>query len=203
MGAVSEIHHKRSHWPGNLHSSGSIRNPLSSTSTREFPFRTATMARHIILALLVATIFSAAIAQDEAEWIDAHNAARSVVGTPLLTWNTTLADYALAYTQTLTGSCDDWGHSGGDYGENIYWGGSTADTPTEAVQLWVSESAAYTYGPFDDSTLSCCGHYTQVVWNTTTSVGCAKVLCASYVNYPVFMICSYSPPGNYVGEYPY
>lgn len=37
----------------------------------------------------------------------------------------------------------------------------------------------------------------QVVWKSTTKVGCGAVMCGSSRIYT----CSYDPPGNYVGQY--
>ena len=39
--------------------------------------------------------------------------------------------------------------------------------------------------------------YMQVVWLTTTSVGCGSELCAG----AVLFSCNYWPPGNYLGEF--
>jgi pathogenesis-related protein 1 len=44
-----------------------------------------------------------------------------------------------------------------------------------------------------------CGHYTQIVWRDTTSVGCAAQSCPQ----GEIWVCDYSPPGNYVGQHPY
>lgn len=43
------------------------------------------------------------------------------------------------------------------------------------------------------------GHFSQIVWASTTSVGCATGYCANlqgatYTNY--FTICNYYPPGK-------
>lgn len=47
------------------------------------------------------------------------------------------------------------------------------------------------------------GHYSQIVWKSTTSVGCATQYCpgglantGSGVS-PYFTVCNYSPPGVY------
>ena len=53
-----------------------------------------------------------------------------------------------------------------------------------------------------------CGHYTQVVWEGSTRVGCAIVECddVSGLNWGVtstMVICQYYEPGNYIGYKPY
>jgi hypothetical protein len=43
------------------------------------------------------------------------------------------------------------------------------------------------------------GHYTQIVWRNTQSVGCALVGNGR----TDFLVCRYSPAGNFYGERPY
>lgn len=121
--------------------------------------------------------------------LDEHNAKRALHGVPNLSWDSTLEAYAQAYADkydcsgTLT-------HSGGPYGENLALG----YTVTGTVDAWYAEGANYNYG----SSCSVLDHFTQVVWKSSTAVGCAQKQCGSY--YGAYVICSYNPPGNYVGE---
>jgi hypothetical protein len=93
-------------------------------------------------------------------------------------------------------------------GENIAAGAPTQSI-SDAVASWVNEGADY-----DHATNSCasgkdCGHYTQVVWKSTTAAGCAQVHCTT--NSPFgsgfpewdYSVCDYNPPGNWVGQSPY
>jgi len=55
-----------------------------------------------------------------------------------------------------------------------------------------------------------CGHYTQVVWAETTSVGCGYAICNGRDLVPSwtgdnagYLVCQYSPPGNFVNRAPY
>ncbi|KAJ8764729.1 hypothetical protein K2173_009114 [Erythroxylum novogranatense] len=137
-------------------------------------------------------------AQDSQEdYLNAHNVARAQVGVASITWNSTVADYALNYAKTRIANCS-LTHSGGPYGENLAKG-SGSFSGTAVVNLWVAEKSCYDY-----NSSSCVGgqclHYTQVVWRNSIQVGCARVQCS---NTWWFVICNYNPPGNYVGQSPY
>ena len=73
------------------------------------------------------------------------------------------------------------------------------------VAMWASEAKSYDYATNGCSGV--CGHYTQVVWRSTTSVGCAIQRCATGSPFGgstwFFAVCNYVPPGNFVGERPY
>ena len=61
--------------------------------------------------------------------------------------------------------------------------------------MWYAESTDYRYpnGGFSMST----GHFTQLVWAGSTSLGCAMARC----NDLDVWVCNYDPPGNVDGEY--
>ena len=122
-----------------------------------------------------------------------HNKKRALQkDTPALTWSDTLATYAQDYADnydcsgTLT-------HSGGPYGENLALG---YDGPG-AVDAWYNEISDYDFSNpgFSSNT----GHFTQVVWKSTTQVGCGIKTCGGA--WGDYVICSYNPAGNYGGEY--
>ncbi|CAK9144995.1 unnamed protein product [Ilex paraguariensis] len=131
------------------------------------------------------------------DYLVAHNAARAQVGVANITWSNTVAAYAQNYANQRISDCN-LVHSDGSYGENLAKG-SGVFTGTAAVNLWVAERPCYNY-----TTNSCVGgeclHYTQVVWRNSVRLGCARVQCN---NGWWFVICSYDPPGNYVGQRPY
>lgn len=143
----------------------------------------------------------------------AHNRWRSAVGTPPLGWSDRAAEFAQGWADSLAREKDCTPeHSPGDqrrqlWGENIFHltrGGAYEGyrrTAPEVVDRWASERAWY-----DGQTHRCsapvgevCGHYTQVVSTYSTHVGCGRARCARQE----IWVCSYSPPGNFVGLPPY
>src|SRR5690242_4351367 len=135
-----------------------------------------------------------------------HNSERAAVGVPALVWNDKLAAQAKAWAEHLA-TTGEFGHSTccgafRDYGENVagYFTGIG-----QGVQLWVDEKNHYNGGPLPPDTPGsgpqAIGHYTQMVWRTTTSVGCGT---ASGSGHPFsILVCQYSPPGNIFGQKPY
>ncbi|PNX73887.1 pathogenesis-related protein pr-1-like [Trifolium pratense] len=129
-----------------------------------------------------------------------QNIARVAVGQQPLVWDDKLMHYAQWYANQRRDDCV-LEHSNGPYGENIFWGSGFGWNPAQAVSAWVDEKQYYNYGQNSCVDGEMCGHYTQIVWGSTTKVGCASVVCSD--NKGTFMTCNYDPPGNYYGERPY
>jgi hypothetical protein len=125
-----------------------------------------------------------------------------------LTWSTSLATTAANWAAGCV-----WAHNPGRgfVGENLYAQTGTAGTPTNAVNLWSAEAQNYNWLTNTCAAGQDCSHYTQIVWASTTSVGCALQVCPAGVGTPppgfpgdwTFIVCNYSPPGNIVGQRPY
>lgn len=159
-----------------------------------------------LVTLSLAFAFAMAVTAQNSpqDFVDLHNAARTAVGVGQVSWDATVAAYAQSYADQNRRNCQ-LVHSGGQYGENLYGGDGygTKWTAADAVSSWVSEKKDYDHGSntcLKAGTLAC-GHYTQVVWQNSTAIGCARVVCDS--NNGVFIICSYNPRGNYPGQSPY
>ncbi|KAF2578084.1 hypothetical protein F2Q68_00002760 [Brassica cretica] len=135
------------------------------------------------------------------EFLNAHNTARESSGVPPLGWDRGLARFADKWAKQRKPDCS-MQHSGGPYGENIFWYRHRKTWwPGRVVMKWFEERFSY-----DTKTNSCasgemCGHYTQIVWRDTTAVGCARVKCDEGRGFLV--VCEYNPRGNYEGESPF
>lgn len=122
-----------------------------------------------------------------------HNAKRELhQNTPDLTWSQSLADYAQNYADNYDCS-GNLVHSGGPHGENLAVGYGT----TGAVDAWYNEIDNYDYSNPGFSSNS--GHFTQLVWKNTQSVGCGVKACGGV--WGDYVICSYDPAGNVAGKY--
>ncbi|MHA4811929.1 CAP domain-containing protein [Flavitalea flava] len=136
--------------------------------------------------------------------LNQHNQYRTALNLPPLAWSPDLASDALNWAQHLA-KTDQGAHDmsiRGKEGENIWWGTTGGFTPTEMVGFWGNEKKDFVYGIFPDCSTSksaVVGHYTQIIWKTTTSVGCALVSNKK----KDFLVCRYSPPGNRIGAKPY
>ena len=101
-----------------------------------------------------------------------------------LVWNDTLAEFA----DDHVGDCK-FAHSNGPYGENLAQGYQDI---TSSIDAWGQERKEY---DFDDGGFAAeTGHFTQLVWKNTTSVGCAAEDCGKNQGWLVF--CEYWPQGN-------
>ena len=133
------------------------------------------------------------------EFLDAHNRWRSQVGVPPLKWSTDLENFAADWAVTKgEEGCNMEHRNPNEFGENLYWCGGAAFSPTDVVDLWGSEINDY-HGEVVGQSNAVVGHYTQVVWKKTTEVGCACFKCSD----SFLVVCNYNPPGNYVGQHPY
>jgi hypothetical protein len=132
-----------------------------------------------------------------------HNRERAAVGALPLSWDPALAAAAAAYGPALS-RLGKLAHS--DYstrrgqGENLFMGTEGAYSLDEMTADWVAEKKLYRRGVFPKVSrtghVGDVGHYTQMVWRTTTRVGCAIHSDARWD----FLICRYSPPGNVLGH---
>ena len=112
-------------------------------------------------------------------------------------WSNTLAAYALQQADKCAMK-----HSGGPYGENIYWISSPSLNFTKATQMgvdaWMSEQPLY-----NASNPLQALHYTALMWQASKHVGCAwsSKTCAN-ANGGFYFFCEFDPMGNVVPLFP-
>lgn len=143
------------------------------------------------------------------QMLAAHNAPRRAVGVADLRWSPALATSAQRWAETLLRE-NRFEHSSrrdrNNAGENLATttsstSGGAYSTPTRAISGWIDERADYDAAANLCRSGRVCGHYTQVVWRTTTDVGCGLARTAD--SRREVWVCHYSPAGNVVGQRPY
>ncbi len=170
--------------------------------------------------VLLATMAAAQLSEAEKDaLVIAHNEARSSItgarpAIPFVTWSAAVATSAQNWANQLKAQGCALTHStGSGYGENLYtvlYMGSGGKTPEGVVASWMGEEQYY-----NAETGHCeggvCGHFTQVVWRTTTQIGCGLVTCegVKLPQYPDYTfeqqvwVCQYSPSGSHTGQKAY
>jgi len=125
-------------------------------------------------------------------------------------WNDGLG----AHAETWADNCNfahDPGLMAAGEGQNIYAAAQSMGFPptaaSDAEPAWAAEAADYDYGT--NTCSSVCGHYTQIVWRSTTHFGCGITNCTTnspfgpgFPNWTI-VVCNYKPAGNVPGQQPY
>ncbi len=150
-----------------------------------------------------------------------HNFATEIRPSPSLPFLSN--DSSLRNSAASVASSCSWGHSGyPDVGENLYYitekSGKTAaewslernGTVERAVNTWAYEAVYYSQSSNSCQSGEQCGHYTQMVWNSsvasgpTTKVGCVAQFCSNGFDNTgtpgreaTYIVCHYKPAGNY------
>lgn len=144
-----------------------------------------------------------ALAQDQAQAaLDFHNARRNEVGSPPLQWSAELAEVAQQWADQLARErgCGLMHKPDNRYGENLFGGSGGAWTAKDAAQGWYDEIKNYQHAVLNDGNWYATGHYTQMVWNTTTRLGMGVARCAGGA---MVITAEYDPAGNIMGKAPY
>ena len=132
----------------------------------------------------------------------AHNRERTAVGHAPLAWDPDLAASAASYGPALA-SLRHLIHSPREtrpgQRENLAMAWHGTLSPEQLVDMWSREKRMLQPGVFpavsNTGRWEDVAHYTQMVWPTTTRVGCA-IYAADWD----YLICRYSPPGNIDGK---
>lgn len=134
-----------------------------------------------------------------------HNEARRDFGVAPLVWSEELAAGAMAHAQYMA-STGIYGHDRTPgrrkvAGENLWRGQRGLFSYEVMVQVMVDEARLFRPGAFPNNSVTgdwqAVAHYTQIVWPTTTEVGCALASSAT----TDYFACRYAPTGNKDGVY--
>ena len=170
-------------------------------------------AKTLFVSLLFCLVFkgygqSAKVVYNDTSFISAilqaHSTYRDALQLPTLSWSPDLAKDALAWARHLA-SINKGEHDmsvRGREGENLWWGTAGAFSYSDMVEMWGNEKKSFKYDTYPNCSTSrsaIVGHYTQIVWKNTKSIGCALASNGE----TDFLVCRYSPEGNIVGEKPY
>ncbi|KAF2788377.1 PR-1-like protein [Melanomma pulvis-pyrius CBS 109.77] len=177
---------------------------LNRTSAFNFPFAFFFVVVVSSLSLLAAVVAAEDQNQAPAEYTDASafkdavlngtNTYRRQHNATGLVWNSTLEAFAEAW-----GDDCRFGHSGGPYGENLASGYPNASA---SIVAWGHEREEYDFNKGDFSKQT--GHFTQLVWKATTSVGCSRTRCDKHDSGGApgwYVVCEYWPRGNVIGAF--
>jgi hypothetical protein len=94
---------------------------------------------------------------------------------------------------------------GGGYGQNIGAGLFANETDKLITNLMYNNEIGFYPGYGNDnpdmSNFEKWGHFSQIVWKDTLTVGCAVQICDSLANVgsdipPAFTVCNFKPPGE-------
>lgn len=131
------------------------------------------------------------------QYLNAHNIVRAQHGANPLVWSDNLASAATRWAQGCV-----FEHSGGilgRFGENLAAGTGSNYGIAAGIKSWTDEVSDYNPGNPIPS------HYTQVVWQGTTQIGCSMVNCPGMLGAQFgnakYIVCEYSPPGNVIGQF--
>ena len=142
-----------------------------------------------------------------------HNSYRATHRSPNMTISSSANNTAQAWAQYLATN-GLFQHSASNQrnnaGENLYVSYTTAPSinyatlANVAVQSWYNEVKLYNYNSPGFS--SATGHFTQVVWKSSTQLGCGAAQGTKTMNgtkYKAFyVVCHYAPAGNVKGQFP-
>ncbi|KAM9607405.1 LOW QUALITY PROTEIN: C-type lectin domain family 18 member C-like [Trichechus inunguis] len=136
-----------------------------------------------------------------------HNCLRSRVHPPppaanmqRMDWSESLARLAqnrAALCRALAPSLASAPHHTQQVGWNVQLLPTASASFVEVVSLWFTEGQRYSHAAAECAHNATCTHYTQLVWATSSQLGCGQHRCSVGQTEMEAFVCAYSPGGNW------
>jgi uncharacterized protein YkwD len=131
------------------------------------------------------------------ECLQTHNSKRKQEGKSEFGWDPALVASAQKHANFIA-TLNKLQHSGDkSFGENLFMGDTSFFSSCKLVSdSWYNEKNLYQGQPIPLGNFHGYGHYTQMMWKSSTKLGCAFATGFGQT----FTVCHYSPPGNVMGR---
>ncbi|XP_077080449.1 uncharacterized protein LOC143732878 [Siphateles boraxobius] len=171
-----------------------VSNDIAKGEQENRRYETHIILTHTSVVFTCLLYTSAAMADDsfKKEFLETHNRYREHHQAPALVYSEDLCVTAQQWADHML-SNKALGHSDTDHGENVFYSfSSVKKTPTgkEAVDSWYSEIKDYDFEKPGHQPKT--GHFTQVVWKSSTELGVGLATDGK----TVFVVGQYKPAGN-------
>lgn len=156
--------------------------------------------------------------------LQGHNVVRSRAGLSPLEWSSGLQKLASDRVYKLanegcyikhSSTSYRWYAAGFNYvGENLYKVINMAPTGVDIADAWYAEIDDYTFGDVGKPCVKekclgrtsppcTIGHFTQMMWEKSSSLGCGLAECPNQAKRTFIAVCHYGPGGNIAGQEPF
>ncbi|GLB34051.1 putative SCP / Tpx-1 / Ag5 / PR-1 / Sc7 family of extracellular domains containing protein [Lyophyllum shimeji] len=127
----------------------------------------------------------------------AHNVIREAHAAPDLTWSTELASLAEEWADNCVFQRTEGILRETPYGE-LHVAATGVFPISNAINQFVLDEVEY------NPAKPTYNHWTQIVWKSTTEVGCARSQCDNMLGHATgvatYYVCLYNPAGNIIGQ---
>lgn len=162
-----------------------------STSAQKKPGKPPLTKTAAIASVPVKCIGNGLTQAEQTEILVAHNRIRASIGLAPLKWDCGIATAAQSWAAKGLAEHNE----STPYGENIFVAMDGAETVSTATERWESEKANWTNKPGTCASGRTCTHYTQIVWRSTSKIGCG-INRSGPNKWKTILVCNYDIEGK-------